>query len=426
MWITNQIIGSLANKKGLKPITGQWLNAELNREEQVGSNELLICTIAEDKECYIDGKNKYLVLDHGNIIHFKVNDDAIHDWKNVIDIEKPDCILIWGTECAVGHAVLLANKLAKKPVPVAVYIQGVMKSIYENYRGGLTDLEIKRISTLLEKIRHTGILDFEKQYYNYYLREKEVLELTDYIIVENKWAESIYRDMNPRIKVLNHRLPIHNVFFQKEWSESKIETHRIITSAAGYPLKGLHQLIKALVLVRDKYPDVSLIVPGLNSFMVHGFKNRISQHGFNRYVRRLIEKNGLKNSVIFSGPLTPEQYAEEMCRSEVFVCASAIENHSSTLREAMSIGIPCVSSAVGGILEFATADVNCLLYQFNDYEKLAEYICRLFNNQELRMKLSYEGRRTISNMYLENKLMSMQEIYKEMVNWRKNYEDCND
>ena len=35
MWITNQIIGSLANKKGLKPITGQWLNAELKREEQL-------------------------------------------------------------------------------------------------------------------------------------------------------------------------------------------------------------------------------------------------------------------------------------------------------------------------------------------------------------------------------------------------------
>ena len=82
----------------------------------------------------------------------------------------------------------------------------------------------------------------------------------------------------------------------------------------------------------------------------------------------------------------------------------------------MSVGIPCVSSAVGGIPEFATADENCLLYQFGDYQKMAECICRIFDDQDLRMKLSLESKRTISYLYFENKLMSMQDIYIKMVN----------
>lgn len=415
MWVTNQIVGSLAENKGLKPITGQWLNAELKKEEH-GFNELLICTIANHGEEYLDGQVKYIILGHGNIVLFKVNDEAINDWQKVIENENPDCILIWGTETAVGLAVLKANQLTNKPVPVAVYIQGVMKSIYENYRGGFTDKEINDMTTLPEKIRHTGIFDIEKQYYEYYLREKEILKLTDYIILENKWAEKIYKEMNPEVKVLNNRLPIQMAFSQKDWNDERKEKHKIITSVAGYPLKGLHQLIKALCLVREKYPDVKLTIPGNNSFFVHGLKKRVSQHGFNRYIRRLIETNGLENNIMFVGPLSPEKYAEEMSQSEVYICASAIENHCSTLREAMSVGVPCISSAVGGIPEFAKDNENCLLYQFGDYEKMADCICRIFEDKNLRDKLSIEGKRTIKSMYDENPMMSLQDIYIEMVN----------
>ncbi len=414
MWVTNQIVGSLAHKKGLKPITGQWLNAELKIEEQ-GVNELLICTIADHDEEYIDGRIKYLVLGHGNIVLFKVNNKAIQDWKRVIDNEKPDCILIWGTETAVGLAVLRANRQTERCVPVAVYIQGVMKAVYENYRGGFTDKEINKITTLLERIRHTGIFDFEREYYGYYLREKEILELTDYIVLENKWAERIYKEMNPEVKVLNNRLPIQKAFFNKEWIEETIETHKIITSVAGYPLKGLHHLIKALKIVREKYPDVKLEIPGNNSFFVSGLKKRVSQHGFNRYVRRLIEDSGLQNNVIFVGPLSPEKYADEMSRSEAYICASAIENHCSTLREAMSVGVPCISSAVGGIPEFAKNNVNCLLYQFGNYEEMAACICRVFEDKNLRTKLSVEGKRTIKSMYVDDPMMTLQEIYIKMV-----------
>ena len=33
-------------------------------------------------------------------------------------------------------------------------------------------------------------------------------------------------------------------------------------SAANYPIKGLHMLLKALTIVKAYYPDVKLFIPG--------------------------------------------------------------------------------------------------------------------------------------------------------------------
>lgn len=414
MWVTNQKIGALAQRDGVKSSTGQWLNAELDSERKLGDKEMLICTIADKGTSLIDGKIKHIVLPHGNIVQFRPTDTSISDWKEVLIKEAPNVIIVWGTECAVGQAVLLANQQLKVRIPAAVYIQGVMKSIYDNYRGGFSKSEIKGFTTLVERIRHTTLYDLEQQYLRNYERERKVIALSDYVIVENQWAENIYREMNSRIKVLKNRLPIREVFFQTEWHDEDAIKHRIITTAAGYPLKGLHQLIKAIGILKREYPDVELVVPGKNSFFVNGFREKISQHGFNRYIHDLIVKKDLVKNIRFVGSLTSDEYAEQMRLSEVFVCSSAIENHSSTLREAMSIGLPCVSTAVGGIPEFAVDEENCLLYQFSNADELANKIRRLFASRDLRNSLSLKAKEKLYEMYNVDTLLTMPEIYEKM------------
>ena len=87
--------------------------------------------------------------------------------------------------------------------------------------------------------------------------------------------------------------------------------------------------------------------------------------------------------------------AKKMSESNCFVMCSAIENHSSTLKEAMTVGVPCVASYVGGVPEYAVNDENCLLYRFEDYEVLAQHIIHLFESRDLCRRLSV---RAISDM----------------------------
>lgn len=413
IWITNLVVGDLALSHGIKLTSGQWLNAEIDNEKNTGENEIVVCTSGEGAEELTKGNIRYIVLPHGNVSYYSVTEEKINDWKRLFDKEKPDIILVWGTEYDIGKCALSANN---KKIPAVIYIQGVMKSIASNYRGGLSDKEISDFTTLVEKLRKTTVWDLEKSQSVRAEVEKEIVMLADGVIIENAWAEKQYKEISPKLKIFKSRLPIKKDFAKYEWKNGEFELYSIVTTAANYPLKGLHKLLEAVKIVKGRYPNVKLYVPGPNNVTTKGFKAKLTRSGYCRKVAEDIKKYQLNENVVFTGPLTTNQYAERMKKSNVFVTASAIENHCSALREAMSVGVPCISSRVGGIPEYAVDRENCSLYEYSDIESLAEKICELFEDGALRQKYSENGKLKIKTMYSEENLMSLNDIYKEIAN----------
>ncbi len=412
-WITNMVVGDLALSRGIKLTSGQWLNAEIDSEKSTGQNEIVVCTSGDRAEELIKDNIKYIVVPHGSVSAYSVTEEHVNDWQKLFDNEKPDIILVWGTEYDIGRCALIANN---KKIPAVIYIQGVMCSIASNYRGGLSDKEISGFTTLLEKLRKTTVWDLEKRQSVRAAVEKECVMLADGVILENAWAEEQYKQMSPDLKIYKSRLPIKKDFAEYEWENGGYEPYSIVTTAANYPLKGLHKLIEAVKVVKERYPNVKLYIPGPNNVTTKGFKAKLTRSGYCRKIAADIKKYKLSENVIFTGPLTTIQYAERMKKSNVFVTASAIENHCSALREAMSVGVPCISSRVGGIPEYAIDRENCSLYEYSDYDSLAEKICELFEDEALRNKYSQNGKTKIKNMYTIENLMSLSDIYKEIMN----------
>ncbi len=411
LWVTNSLIGAIAEKHSLKQTSGQWLNAELENEKN--ENEIVVCTSSITGETLRDGNISYIVLPHGSVSSYTVTEEHIADWKKLLVREKPDIILVWGTEYDIGKCVLLANE---KKIPSLIYIQGVMCSVADNYRGGLDDKTIKGFTTIIEKIRKTTVFDSERTNKQKAENEKEIIKLSDAIIAENEWSISQYKRICPDIKIFKNRLPIKGEFASYPWKYEDCQKHRIVTTAASYPLKGLHKLLEAVNILKNEYPDIELCVPGPNTFYVKGLKARLSQSGYCKWICRYIKKNNLQSNISFVGPRTTEQYALLMQSAAVFVSASATENQCSSLREAMSVGVPCVSSEVGGIPEYAVDRENCSLYDFEDSKTLAEKIRELFKNRELCEKYSANGKNTIINMYLPSEeFKTVSDIYKEIV-----------
>ena len=413
LWITNMIVGDLALERGIKLTSGQWLNAEIDNEKRDGKNELVICTSANEATELCKDNIKYIVLSHGPVSLYSVSEEKILEWKSVFETEKPDLILVWGTEYDIGKCALIAND---RKIPALIYIQGVMSSVAENYRGGLCDKEIKAFTTLFEKIRKTTVWDLEKRQCMRAEIERECIKLASGVVLENTWAEEQYKKISSDLKIFKSRLPIKKEFAEHNWREGEFEKHSIVTTAANYPLKGLHKLLLAIKLLKVKYPDVKLYVPGPNNVTTKGLRATITRSGYCRKIAKDIKKYGITENVVFVGPLSTEQYAERMRKSNVFVSASAIENHCSALREAMSAGVPCVASKVGGIPEYATHGENVSLYEFCDHESLADRICELFENEDLRRKYSENGKAKIKRMYSEENLASLGDIYKEICN----------
>ena len=142
----------------------------------------------------------------------------INSAKNLKNVEsliasiKPDVAVLWGTESHIAY--LFAKSL--KAIPTLVYMQGVIKSIYDHYYDGMPPkYQNSTVRDIIDSINpHSSINEFKKQA----ALERVILESSDAVIVENDWCEDICRSINPKLRIFRNKLPIRDVFFQTKWS----------------------------------------------------------------------------------------------------------------------------------------------------------------------------------------------------------------
>lgn len=415
-WITNIPIGRIAVELFNKPMGGLWMDAMLVQLRKTGKVEFAIATTTPTKETIqkeYDGINYYL-LPGGHAVYYKrPESEAMAEWKSIFEKEKPDVLQIWGTE--YSHAVPALKVAKEMGIPSVVYIQGVMSAI-EKYADGLVKTSTRmRYITLRDLYRNQLWLNQNGWFKKRAKVEKQILELSGNIVVENNWAEWMCKAVNPGLGVFKIPLNINEVFFEKKWDVEKMEPHSIICNASGTAYKGLHVLLDALVLVKKECPDVKLYVPG-GSCIVKGIKQRQSKPGYWSFITDKIKKLGLEKNVIFTGYQTPVQLADRLAKSNVFALCSSVENHSSSLKEAMAVGTPVVASQVGGVTEYLEEGLNGCSYRYGEYECMAGAIKMLFADKEQCLQLSNAARKTMrecSNDDINGMILSMYELLKK-------------
>jgi len=413
LWVTNVMIGELCDHLNVKhPASGGWMEALLKDFELNDTDKIVVISTDTRKELKLfeKGNIKYYMLPCGNISKFNHrNSRNLSIIGEILKKEKPDLIHVWGTEFTLGLAFLKCGV----DIPSLIYIQGVLKSIARYYEAGMSKNELSYAVTIRDILKRDGILTQKKKYLKKSKFEKEIISISGNIVSENNWCkiqcESIYEE----VITYNCQLNLRDEFRNYRWDLRKSENFTIMCNASGYPIKGLHMLIKALEIVVKKYKNVILYVPGPTIVLGKGVSNYIRQTGYSKYLRRLIREKGLENNVRFLGILPPALMAEYMSSVRAFVVPSVIENHSSTLKEAMLVGTPCISSYVGGVPEYMISGFNGILYRFEEYEMLAKALCDIFENDNLSLKLSENARATILKKHTAlNIFENMKSIYK--------------
>ena len=81
-------------------------------------------------------------------------------------------------------------------------------------------------------------------------------------------------------------------FYTKSWDRENIVEHRIFMSQGNIPLKGLHVVIEALAIVREKYEDAHIVVAGDDIVEKPFYK--IPRYG--KYLKTQLEKLHLSDS----------------------------------------------------------------------------------------------------------------------------------
>ena len=165
--------------------------------------------------------------------------------------------------------------------------------------------------------------------------------------------------------------------------------------------KGYNYLIDAWKIVYQKHPDWII-----NIFGSGEYKDR---------VRKQIQDNGLQDVVIMNNPI--DHIMEEYLKSSIYVMSSVFEGFAMVLLEAMSCGLPCVSfDCPYGPRNVITDGEDGILVEYLNSQALADNICKLIENEELRKRMGSNGRRNVLRFSRETIMPQWVELFKSLTN----------
>lgn len=389
LWIVNMVFPEVAKQLSLNTsVSGGWL---LDLAKSISSHddvELAVMTYYSGKEMIdiVHEDTRYFLFPGGGKRLLYNNAKTGEDCRKAVELFRPDLIHIHGTEYAPGYEMLKAHP----EIPTVLTIQGVIKRIAEEYYGGFGVWEILKMSSLRDIIKGKIPLMFKMLYTVNAKREEKILRKVKYVTGRTDWDKSTMLAINPQLRYFRCNYNLRDAFYKAEkWSLDAAERHAIMTGAAHYSLKGLHIVIEALRIVKEKYPDVKLKIPG-GGKAENG--RLLRKSSYTEYIEKLIERYGLQDNVEYLGNLSAECVAQQMRSAHICVVPSAIEGASATLCEAMMVGTPSICAYRGGMTDLLTDGVSGFTYDFPEYPVLALRIVELFENDELAQRFS---RRTI-------------------------------
>lgn len=384
LWIANMVMPELAEHIGVQTgASGTWLiDISKKLSEQQGIKLAIACVYG----------NEYKKIELNNITYFLIpgtsrsfmfyNKRLIKYWKFIEEDFSPEIVHIHGTEYT--HSIsYLRNYPDKKYL---LNIQGIISKTSENHTADLKWYQLLKYRTLGENLHLNGMIErkcLSKKNVKY---EQEIISKVHYATGRTDWDKAFMFSINPKLKYYRCFYNLREEFYNAEkWSYNSCNPHTIYAStSAQTPLKGGHMVLKALDIVRRKYPDVKVY------FLAAKMENErlVVTSGYTKFINHLIEKLGLQKNVVFLNRLNTLGVIEIMQKSNVCVIPSAMENASSTLREAIHIGTPSIAAFRGGMTGLLEDGKSGFFYDFQDYELLAQRICELFKNKELAKSMS--------------------------------------
>lgn len=175
--------------------------------------------------------------------------------------------------------------------------------------------------------------------------------------------------------IIKNGCPAHKIFVLYLGVErQKIKSYEARSSIVSFvstgrlvPIKNFDMLLTAFSKIRDE--NIILRVIGDGPLM-----------------HQLSSKYSFNKKIIFCGHLDNAKVKNILNNSDVYIQSSKNENLPISILEAMSFGLPAISTNVGGISEIIKNNKTGFLVSKEDVNGMARCILELSRNRELREK----------------------------------------
>jgi len=165
--------------------------------------------------------------------------------------------------------------------------------------------------------------------------------------------------------------------------------------------KGCDISIKAINLVKQKYPDVILVLAGSKNIIDWG----ATQQKDIAYLVGLIKHFKLEKSTLID-VYSLEEMKELYAVSDVCVYpSSSFEPFGLTMLESMATAKPIIITNTGGMPEVVKDGINGFVIPLREFELLAAKIITLLGDKKLRNRLGYTGRQMVESQYTKERVV---------------------
>jgi glycosyltransferase involved in cell wall biosynthesis len=178
-----------------------------------------------------------------------------------------------------------------------------------------------------------------------------------------------YRYFSSRVR--NKTIVIPNPVDMKGMVGAALKTEkrkRIVSVGRLIPPKNQTLLIEAFNIISKEYPEYSLTIYG--------------EGESRRELESFTHEFGISDRVEFPG--SKQNIHELLSDASLFVLPSLYEGMPNALIEAMSLGLPCISTLVSGADDLIQNNYNGLIVKNNDLEDMISGIRMMLTSDMLR------------------------------------------
>lgn len=254
--------------------------------------------------------------------------------------------------------------------------------------------------------------DFLSGYGGYYLKQRVFKHVTAVLAMSSDMKKDLIKAGCPESKIIIHYYGTDTQLFYMRRDYKPKPNVIILILASLVPQKGHIFLIESFK---------KLIKAGNHNLVL-----RIAGTGeLENELKSLVEKDNLEDKVVFTGALKygSKEMMEEYRMADIFVHPSVIatngdkEGIPGTIIEAMSAGLPVISTYHAGIPYIIENEKTGLLVNEWDIKGLAETIERLVYDVELRKRLGQNAQRyALENLDIIEKEKELENIYDSLLN----------
>ena len=239
-------------------------------------------------------------------------------------------------------------------------------------------------------------------FYPFFMQHMAAAAMDRVITVSEDAAGEIHNSFKVSHKKM--RVVYNGIDIEMFMPRAEIQKERgriIVVSNTSDRKKGVLYLLRAMRELR-KEMDVKLTI------VDRGLPD-------NEYTPAIVERCGLNGSVEFTGRITTEELAKRYCTAEVAVVPSLYEGFGFPAAEAMSCGIPVVSTTAGALTEVVDEESGILVPP-GDHMAIAEAVKRLMSDDALRQRMGVAGRARVLKMFSwEEAARKTLEVYQEVM-----------